>query len=77
MATAARIRSMKKIILGGAVASLCLAGGVFAYRVSMTRADCPGKMVCPITGNVICADQCPLDEQMPAPTPSCCKTAKP
>lgn len=24
------------------------------------RADCPGKVVCPVTGDKICKDQCPL-----------------
>ena len=31
-----------------------------------TRADCPGKITCPQTGEVICADQCPLMEAIPA-----------
>ncbi|MCH8270912.1 MAG: hypothetical protein IH985_06840 [Planctomycetes bacterium] len=24
------------------------------------RADCPGKIVCPVTGELVCKDQCPL-----------------
>ncbi|HUG68507.1 MAG TPA: hypothetical protein VMM76_12210 [Pirellulaceae bacterium] len=24
------------------------------------RADCPGKLACPLTGEVVCKDQCPL-----------------
>jgi hypothetical protein len=39
------------------------------------RADCPGKIVCPITGELICADQCPAGEADPvgaAGMRSCC-----
>ena len=73
---------MKKLILGGVVAGLLLAGGVFAYHVSKTRANCPGKIVCPLTGQVICADECPVaadETATAAEVPDCCKakTAKP
>lgn len=72
---------MKKLILGGAFAGLLLAGGVFAYHVSTTRADCPGKIRCPLTGRVLCADQCPVtaDATATAEVPDCCKakTANP
>lgn len=27
---------------------------------STERADCPGKVICPITGEEVCKDQCPL-----------------
>lgn len=31
------------------------------------RPDCPGKMVCPLTGELVCKDRCPLDiEEGPA-----------
>ena len=45
-----------------------LAMGVLAaslgYGVSSTdndRPDCPGRIVCPLTGQEICADRCPAD----------------
>ena len=41
-----------------ALAVLALTGAVFAWRAA-TRPDCPGKIVCPLTGEIICADQCP------------------
>jgi hypothetical protein len=27
------------------------------------RADCPGKIVCPITGELVCADRCPAGQR--------------
>jgi len=68
---------MKKTLLCAALLTLSLVGGVFAYRAVSERADCPGKIICPITGQEICADQCPLDKQPQAEVPSCCKNAKP
>ena len=66
---------MKKPLLVLALVTVSLAGAVFAYRAATTRADCPGKVVCPLTGQVICADQCPLagESQAQAEVPSCCK----
>ena len=47
------------------------------------RADCPGKIICPITGELVCIDQCPagageknavaLSVMQPK---SCCSAAK-
>jgi hypothetical protein len=60
--------------LGGAVAANKLGKDV-------DRPDCPGKIVCPITGDVICADQCPLETEArtvalpvagPEALPACC-----
>ena len=32
------------------------------------RADCPGKITCPLTGEVICRDECPnIDPDRPDP----------
>ena len=30
---------------------------------AVKRADCPGKIVCPETGKLICRDQCPMIDQ--------------
>ncbi|MBI2932795.1 MAG: hypothetical protein HYY16_14200 [Planctomycetes bacterium] len=54
---------MTKTALWTVAVVLTLAGGLFAYEFAFTgegRADCPGKMICPITGEEICKDQCPL-----------------
>lgn len=34
------------------------AGAVAAYN----RDDCPGTKVCPLTGQVICVDRCPIQK---------------
>lgn len=61
---------MKKKVMSAALAVLILAGAVLAYRTATAeRSDCPGKMICPLTGEVICADKCPMN----AAAPSCCK----
>ncbi len=42
------------------------------------RSDCPGKIVCSITGELICSDQCPVGEPSASETsvPSCCAVSK-
>lgn len=44
------------------------------------RADCPGKIVCPLTGDLVCKDRCPLGEQtaaqQSAELPACCRARK-
>ena len=53
-----------KIAVGGALAFAlsCSASPPNAtVRSSVNaRTDCPGKMICPMTGELICVDQCPL-----------------
>ena len=50
--------------LGGLVLVAASALGVAA--ASSERADCPGKVTCPLTGEVICRDQCPnIDPNRP------------
>lgn len=48
--------------------------------VASERADCPGKIVCPITGELICADQCPAEggagTAVASARPACCSAAK-
>lgn len=46
------------------VTGIAAASAVAAYIVNAPgseREDCPGKIVCPITGELICADQCPAE----------------
>ncbi|MGE3108374.1 MAG: hypothetical protein AB7G11_03865 [Phycisphaerales bacterium] len=45
--------------------------------VATERADCPGKIVCAITGELICADRCPAESGMAVAsgTSSCCAVA--
>lgn len=55
--------------------------------VQAERDDCPGKVVCPLTGELVCADECPVRVgEAPAPTaptasavtdlPPCCAGSK-
>lgn len=34
-----------------------------ALGSAQNRADCPGRLVCPLTGELVCRDRCPLDAQ--------------
>jgi hypothetical protein len=54
---------LKRIV--APVILLALVGGVAAYAVftqPTIRPDCPGKIVCPLTGELVCKDRCPLGE---------------
>jgi len=47
-----------------AITGVAAASAVAAYMVGSPgheREDCPGKIICPITGELICADQCPAE----------------
>ncbi len=67
------------IVLG----ALALVGGGVAFAGSYlgadrprdpARVDCPGQVQCPLTGEWICADQCPLRAgDAAAPPPPCCQ----
>ncbi|MDQ7013166.1 MAG: hypothetical protein Q9O74_04635 [Planctomycetota bacterium] len=63
------------------------AARLLASEPSAERADCPGKITCPLTGEQVCKDQCPLgaegvteaagggtvsDATAQAGVPSCC-----
>ncbi len=56
---------MRKALLSLAVVAIGL-GGFAAYlygsygSAETQRSDCPGKVVCPLTGEEVCKDQCPL-----------------
>lgn len=63
--------------LGFAVA--VAAGATTMQQARAGRADCPGKVVCPLTGELVCRDRCPLGagttpeaEVSQASRPSCC-----
>jgi len=58
---------MKKNVIvkkGLGIVGLLLMVGVsmaaYGFSQSGERADCPGKVVCPLTGEEVCKDQCPL-----------------
>lgn len=73
---------MRKTLI--AVAVLAVVGGGVALAASGTseevlkdpsRADCPGMIECPLTGEMICADECPLNNEAKSDgdVPPCCK----
>lgn len=67
------------------VSALGLVGGVATVlgavawaRPVAERADCPGKIVCPLTGELVCKDRCPLgaqkaDQKEEDSVPACCR----
>ena len=44
-------------------------GAVKLASANTERADCPGKIVCPETGQLICRDQCPTIDRSRADCP--------
>ena len=45
------------LVVAGAVAA---AGYATSMSSSADRADCPGKIICPLSGELVCEDQCPV-----------------
>jgi len=45
-----------------AVAVLTLAGCAMTVASADGRPDCPGKIICPLTGELICKDRCPIQQ---------------
>ncbi len=60
---------MKRRIVLGTLGLLVASSGLGAFALASgkaTRADCPGKIVCPLTGELVCRDQCPqVDSNRP------------
>ena len=52
---------MLKVISFAAVfAVLALVATAYASKPSSNaRSDCPGKIICPFTGDLVCRDRCP------------------
>jgi len=36
-------------------------GGMALAGANQGRPDCPGQIVCPVTGKLVCKDRCPLN----------------
>ncbi|MFV2070696.1 MAG: hypothetical protein ACC645_27315 [Pirellulales bacterium] len=52
---------MKRAVFSLAgVAAIGLMVAVAGGAAGLQRGDCPGKVVCPLTGDEVCKDQCPL-----------------
>jgi hypothetical protein len=74
------MKTIRKRALWALATALVLSSGLFAYQRGLTsgqRVDCPGKIVCPLTGQLVCRDRCPL-HPIPSeggPVPKCCRQA--
>lgn len=44
----------------GLLLVLSVTVAAYGFTFGTTRSDCPGKINCPITGEEVCKDQCPL-----------------
>ncbi len=55
------MRSASTIAVAASTVALLAVAALGAMRLAATadRPDCPGKIVCPQTGQLICRDQCP------------------
>ncbi len=52
---------MKRVLLSlTAVAVVGLIVAAAGATAGFQRSDCPGKIICPLTGDEVCKDQCPL-----------------
>ncbi len=71
----------KKTLVAALVAGLGLVGAVaLALGAARNdRADCPGRIVCPLTGETVCRAQCPLAATggSAVPRESCCPAEVP
>lgn len=61
-------------------AATLAASSLGAFGLASTQAgrpDCPGKIVCPLTGELVCKDRCPIDKERAATNgealPACCR----
>ncbi len=56
---------MKRVLLGlTAVVAIGIVVAVAAGAAGMQRSDCPGKVTCPLTGEEVCKDKCPLASEV-------------
>ena len=67
---------MRKRILPIAMI-LAIGAGAYAATARSERPDCPGRIVCPVTGELVCRDRCPLGKQVVvdqrSELPACCR----
>ncbi len=59
----------RRLSLGLVVLGLATLGGVGFASANAARADCPGKVVCPLTGELVCRDRCPTTDKNRADCP--------
>ncbi len=67
-------KGMAMAAMGAMAAGAAVAGSASAPPPP-ERADCPGKIICPLTGELVCIDQCPAeakDVALPVAESACC-----
>lgn len=69
---------MTKLLLTAGVIGLLGAGTgrMVTGTIDTARPDCPGKIACPLTGELVCADRCPEEvatRKVPLLLPPCCR----
>jgi len=57
----------RKTFLGLAAATIAASAlgafGLAPQQPQQQRSDCPGKIICPLTGELVCRDRCPAVDQ--------------
>jgi len=71
-------RKMLASTLGLVAGVATVLGAVAIAKPTADRADCPGKIVCPLTGELVCIDRCPAgaqtaDAKEADSLPACCR----
>ncbi len=55
------MRRTRRIVLLLALSVAIGSGALYGFKASSeSPASCPGRIVCPLTGKIICRDACPL-----------------
>lgn len=60
------------IVTGAGVLTTLMLGAAAAPGFATRAKACPGRIVCPLTGELVCADRCPLNGETDFPLPLCC-----
>lgn len=55
------MRQTRRIILALLLSAIVGTGAFYGFKASSEKpSSCPGRIICPVTGKVICRDLCPL-----------------
>ena len=69
---------LKPILLGLTLAVLAASSGYGVSSTENDRPDCPGQITCPLDGQPVCRDRCPVTapqtDQPTEPRPCCAVT---
>ncbi len=68
----------RRTVLTTMLAASVAAAGLALAAGSNSRPDCPGKIICPLTGELVCKDRCPLGAKQHVEStdlPACCRRA--